>query len=216
LILPLSLSLLLAVSLTRPAAAACEGGTRPSIHVVAESTSVSVAADFRLPEISDLARRVGEPLTMAPLGFYTSTVLHKISVQVEPGPTARCEENTQIDLTIRLVNRRIEIAREIQQQSCRYPTVLRHYQKKAAADRAAFATYVNTVVTALRSTPLPMIQADMDHASMAEARQKLEQWVEDVVDRKGQSLQQARRAAFQAVDTADEMRQLAESCSQGA
>ena len=52
------------------------------------------------------------------------------------------------------------IGREIQQQSCRYPTVLRHYQKKAAADRAAFATYVNTVVTALRRTPLPMIQAD--------------------------------------------------------
>jgi hypothetical protein len=43
---------------------------------------------------------------------------------------------------------------------------------------------------------------------MAEARQRLEQWVEDVVDRKGQSLQQA--CAFQAVDTADEMRQLAE------
>jgi hypothetical protein len=76
---------------------------------------------------------------MAPLGFCISTVLHKVSVQVEPGPTARCGENTQIDLTLRLVNRRIEIGREIPQQSCRYPTVLRHYQKKAAADRAACA-----------------------------------------------------------------------------
>ena len=51
LILTLSLSLLLAVKFDASCGRGCEGGTKPSIHVIAESTSVSVAADFRLPEI---------------------------------------------------------------------------------------------------------------------------------------------------------------------
>ena len=112
----------------------------------------------------------------------------------------------QIELTIQLTSRRIEIGREIQRQPCRYRTVLRHYQKKAMADNEAFADYVNTVATTLRNTPMPMIQAD---TSAAEVRHQLEQWVKKVVDQNLQSLQKARRAAFQAVDTADEMRQLA-------
>ena len=212
----LPLSLLFAVGLIQTAAAACEGYTRPSIHVIAEPAPVNVAADFSLSEISDLAHRVGEPHVQAPMGFYISTVLHYVSVQVEPSPTTACAEDLQIELTIQLASRRIEIAREIQWQPCRYWTVLRHYQKKAVADNEVFADYVNTVATNLRNAPMPMIQADMGDSSAAEARHQLEQWVEKVVDQNLQSLQKARRAAFQAVDTADEMRQLTESCSHGA
>ena len=153
----LPLSLLFAVGLIQTAAAACEGSTRPSIHVIAEPAPVSVAADFSLSEISHLAHRAGEPHERAPMGFYISTVLHRVSMQVEPGITTTCAENLQIELTIQLTSRRIEIGREIQRQPCRYRTVLRHYQKKAMADNEAFADYVNTVATTLRNTPMPMI-----------------------------------------------------------
>ena len=90
----LPLSLLFAVGLIQTAAAAaCEGYTRPSIHVIAEPAPVSVSADFSLSDISDLAHRVGEPHEQAPMGFYMSTVIHQVSVQVEPGPTTTCAEN---------------------------------------------------------------------------------------------------------------------------
>jgi hypothetical protein len=213
--LPLSLSLLLALNLTHQSAAACEGGVRPAIHVVAEPASVSVAADFSLSEISGLAHRAGGSREQAPLGFYSSTVLHTVTVQLGSGPTATCAENLRVELNIELADRRIEIGREMQQQSCRYSAVLLHYKRKADADRTVFADYVNTVATALGTTPLPIMRVVMDDASAAAARHELEQWVRNVVAQNLPSLQKARRTALQAVDTADEMRQLAEACSQG-
>jgi hypothetical protein len=211
-----TLSLLLAVSLTHPASAACERGTRPAIHVVAEPTPVTVAADFSLSELSDLAHRAGGSEEHAPLGFYTSTVQQMVNVELGSGPAAACTASLRIELNIQLASRRIEIGREMQRQGCRYSAVLRHYQKKAAADSVVFARYVSVITSTLGTTPVPHVQMDGDDAGAVSGRQQLVQWVQDIVQQSLPSLQKARREAFQAVDTTDEMRQLAEACSQGA
>jgi hypothetical protein len=197
-------------------AVACESGGKPAIHVVGEPSAVNVAADFDLSDLSDLARRAGDAGGEAPLGFYTSTVRHTVSVKFGSGPIASCAEDVQIELDIELVGRRIEIGREVERQACRYSAALQHYQKKAAADREVFADYVNTIAAILAATPMPAIATELGPASDGATRHQIEQWVQHIVDQNLPSLRQARRAAFQAMDTEQEMRQLAEACSKGA
>jgi len=213
--IPLSVALLVAVTAMQPAAA-CEDAAPPLIHVVAEPTAVSVAADFSLSELDAMAQRSGIAHQPAPLGFYSSSVLHDVRLQPSQATTAACTDRLQIELDIRLSDRRIEIGREVQQQRCRYTAALAHYQRKAEADRLVFADYVTTVARVLHTTPLPQLADTTDAGSVAADQVRLEHWVEAVVAQHLQALHQARLAAFQAIDTTEEMRRLAEACTRGA
>jgi hypothetical protein len=210
------LSIALAFAVVPHLAVACDSDARPFLHVIAEPTPVQVASDFSLSEISTLAHRVGTAREQAPLGFYISTIRNAVDVQIGPGTAANCMEHVEIQINVELSGRRIEIGREAQQEQCRYVAALRHYQKKADADRAVFANYVKTLTDALRTTPLPDIHAAADSAGTEAAREALRQWVKAVIERTLPSVGSARLAAFRAVDTDDEMRHLAEACTKGA
>jgi hypothetical protein len=208
-------SLLLVVGLSQFSAVACESRVKTDVNIIAESAPVSVASDFSLSHIATLAHRAPHSAVQPPPGFYISTVVHKVSMQLEPGPTHACAGDLRIDVSIELTGRQIEIGREMTEQSCRYSAILRHYQKKAAVDSAVFTKYLDVVKAALHAAPLPTLQIGTDEDLSAATRQRIEQWVKKVVDQHLQSYQVARLLAMQAVDTPDEMRQLSEACAQG-
>jgi hypothetical protein len=208
-------SLLLVIGLSQFSPVACESSVKTEVNVIAEAAPVSVASDFSLADIAALAHRAPHSAVQPPPGFYMSTVVHKVSMQLEPGPTHACAGDLRIDVSIELTGRQIEIGREMTEQSCRYSVVLRHYQKKAAVDGAVFTKYLDVVKAALRATPPPTLQIGTDEDISAATRQRLEQWIKKVVDQHLESYQVARLAAMQAVDTPDEMRQLSEACAQG-
>jgi hypothetical protein len=75
----------------------------------------------------------------APLGIYVGTVSHKGLASLE----SSCPRTVQIKLDMLLVDRRVEIGQELQQQPCRFSVALQHYTKIARADEASFAQYVS-------------------------------------------------------------------------
>jgi hypothetical protein len=208
-------SLLFAIGLSQFSAVACESRVKADVNLIAESAPVSVASDFSLSDIATLAHRAPHSAAQPLPGFYISTVVHKVSMQLESGTTHTCAGDLRIDVSIELTGRQIEIGREIVQQSCRYSAVLRHYKKKAAVDNAVFTKYLDVVKAALRATPLPPLQIGTDEDLSAVTRQRIARWVKKVVDQHLQSYHIARLVAMQAVDTPDEMRQLSEACSRG-
>ena len=194
-------------------AAACEPGTRPGINVVAEPAPVVVATDLGLAELVAIAQRAGTE--SKPPGFYASEVLHEVSVQPGSGPNAFCTANLRVIVTVRLADRRIEVAREMQKQQCRFNAVLDHYRKKAEADKAVFASYVTAIQNALLAAPVPPVETE-GSAGFGAVRQSLERWVKAIVTPNLQSLHLARVSAFRALDTEGEFQRISTACSQHA
>jgi hypothetical protein len=208
------LSLVLGLGLIATTAVACETGTTPTIEVVAEPTPVVVASHLTLSDIAELARHAGQTSDQNPMGFYTSQVTNEVHVEPGAGPNALCAAAMRIIVNIRLADRRIEVAREVLEQPCRYDAVLRHYERKADADRKVFDDYVMTVAIALRGAQMPPLQMDIDETALVAARQSLETWVKAIVTPNLQLLHTARVTAFHALDSVDEVQRISHACAQ--
>jgi hypothetical protein len=206
----------LALGLARPAFAKCDGELKVDTRVVAEREPVASAANFSLDQIADLAKRSGNAPDTAPLGFYTARVTDE--VEVSPGRDAggSCLPHIQVELHLRLAQRRIEIGQEVARQPCLRDLVLEHYRKKAAADDEAFAVYVDAVADALRTTPFSGAFGREDAPRDDATRTEVQQWVKSIVDRGWQPYHGARAAAQRAVNTPEEMRRLAQACGRDA
>jgi hypothetical protein len=72
-----------------------------------------------------------------------------------------------------LVDRHIEIGRELRQQPCFFEVARQHYEKKATADEMVFAQYVTVVTTALHTTPLPAMSGSTDDPTDEAAREQI-------------------------------------------
>jgi len=206
----------LMAGMTRPEAAPCDGALQADTRVIAEREPVAAASNFSLDQIAKLAKRSGTAPDSAPLGFYTAQITDSVDVSLEHGVGGACLPHIKVELHLQLARRRIEIGREVVSKPCLYDAVLTHYRKKAAADDAAFAAYVDAVAAALRATPFAGAAAHAEAGLDDTTRTEAERWVTSVVDPLLQSFHGARAAAQRAVDTPEELRNLAQACGRDA
>jgi hypothetical protein len=133
-------------------------------------------------------------------------------VKVDHDAAGPCLPHLQIELHLRLAQRRIEIGQEVVKQPCLYDAVLEHYRKKADADEAAYKVYVAWVAAALRETAFSGQAANSDTGLDETVRTQARQWAKSIVDQGWDLAHGARVAAQRAVDTPEEMRRLAQAC----
>jgi len=202
---------ILVLGIARPAIAQCDHELKIDTQVIAEPEPVAAATDFRLDQIADLAKRSGTMADTASLGFYTAQVDDKIEVDLDHDVSDSCLPHIQVQLHLQLAQRRIEIGQELVKTPCLYVAALEHYRRKAAADEAAFAAYVQSLAAALRATPF-VGTAERATGLDDVTRTEVEHWVKSVVDQGWQSFHDARVAAQREVDSTDESRRLAQAC----
>jgi hypothetical protein len=208
----ISLALILVIITSSAAVAACEMSPRADIQVIADPGSVAVATHFSLQQINRLADDMGYIGKGLRLGFYVGTLSDNVSATLEVGPETPCTRHIRLEVGLSLVGRRIEIGRELRQQPCLFSAALQHYKKKSNADESAFAQYVESTAATLRATPLPAVDIPPDRQLDDTSRRQLEQWVKARLDQSLTAFHEARIAAVQAIDTPEEMGQLAQSC----
>ncbi len=210
------LGILGAAAVPREGLAACDIFPRAYVHTSAQTGQVAVTKDLSLDQITALAKEIGKTRNAAVLGFYIGRFQHQASATVETGPEARCTKHLRIEIDLQLIDRRIQVGRELLQQPCLLYAAVNHYEKKASADETVFARYVDAIAATLNSTPVLDDFAPIDEPGEVAIRRHAEQRVEALVDQSLPSLKSARNAAQLAVDTPEEMRLLGEACRKAA
>ena len=196
-------------------ALACEGLPGADIQVIAKSEPSVLASDLSLSEIDQLARHTGYVGKGPRLGFYFGHFSDNVSIGVGPEPKSNCAGHIQVEVHMLLVDRHIEIGRELRQQPCLFEVVRQHYEKKATADEMVLAQYVAVVTKALHSTPLPAMRISQDHPPEGAAREQIKRWATTLVEQNLQSFHDARIVAQEAVDTPEELKRLGRACEKG-
>jgi hypothetical protein len=210
------LAFILVLSISPAAVAECDISPKGNIQMIAESGPVQLASDYSLDQISKLAHDTGNAGKGTRLGFYVGRFMYKISVILEARTDTTCTRHIRVEVDMQLVDRHIEIGQELREKRCLFSAALRHYQKKAKADEAVFAQYVNSTAIALRGTPVPAIGVPRDQPLDDASRAQIEEWAKLLVDQSLSPLHAARVAAQQAVDTPEEMKQLTQACTKDA
>jgi hypothetical protein len=103
----------------------------------------------------------------------------------------------------------IEIGRELVDTPCLYATALAHYQRHAALDDAILSQYVAAVTRSLYAAPIPALE----NAGAEENRSRIEAYIGSVIEGNLGLLTQEREAARDRVDAPEEVKRLAEACS---
>lgn len=182
-----------------------------SIEISHTHNDVQVATDFTSKEILSFAKQQAVNLTYAPVGYYRSSVAFKIKIYNIQGEIRGCPQKLGVAFDLALVNRKIEISRDLVSRKCRYDEALRHYELHAARDEEAFDQFI------LSSSS--QLQAAVEKATAEAAANRNEQVdqlkanINAALQTFLNSLDDAKNAAQAAVDTADELRRLEEgSC----
>lgn len=207
--------LLGATAIPRVALAACGIALEASFRIHIQTGRVDVATDFSLGEISDQAKASGQASRTASLGFYIARFQHRVFAIVETGPEATCTRHLRINVDLQLVDRRIQVGRELLQQPCLLQAALGHYEKMSVADETVFAQYVNALAATLNSTPVMDDVVPNDRSLEDTLRLHAEQHAKALVNQTLLPLQEARSVALQAVDTPEERRLLGDACRKG-
>lgn len=124
---------------------------------------------------------------------------------------SRCGYLTTVTVRLALVNRVVEVARDLRDDPCAYDAVLRHYRKHAAADDAALSLYVALLRRELAGV-WPQVEAMLGTSGKPD-EVAIRQVVEPMVDRTLDDAEQVRAKAIAAVDSRREVERLATACS---
>jgi hypothetical protein len=112
-------------------AAACPKPPLVEVHVTADLEPLSVATDFHLPELRKLAEQAGGEGAHPPYGFYLGSIASTISVGIDNEAQGICLGPIDIQVNMKLTNRRIEVAQELQADPCKFDKVVAHYRHHA-------------------------------------------------------------------------------------
>jgi hypothetical protein len=192
------------------AVAACPEPPRVSVEVVADLAPLSVATDFHLSEIRRLAQQAGGEVAHPPYGFYLSSVASTISVSIDNKAQDVCVGPIDIQVTMKLTNRRIEVAQELRADSCKFNEVVAHYQRRADADQAVFERYVTLVTATLTSTPGAAL---VDNLAAPSIKEHIAQKVQAIIEPVVAPLDTDRDHASKMVDTPAEVSRLEKACA---
>jgi hypothetical protein len=188
---------------------ACE--TLPDLHIEVKSKfdAPPVRNDYTLAHIAALARQQHRDNGRALLGFYISEFGYM--VDLVPAGDPGCPSRIEAIVTLRLQHRLIEIGQEAAASSCVYPGALRHYQRLAQVDEQTVERFGARVAATLVQASPDLKQTYAPHAEDLDAT--LRGQIQAVVDRAIAPLHGMRQDAQQAVNSSDELKQLASSCS---
>lgn len=194
-----------ALSMLAPVAV-CSGPTRVVFDVVAVHGPVDVSTDLTLAQIAELADRTGRAGKHPPLGFYTGGVGFIVSTDISAGTEADCSKPVHVTVKVMLVNRHIEIGKELAANPCLFSVIRDHYRRHAASDDAIVTEFAWTLGAALQRLPLPSVAHDQ---ALAETDQRrAEKIVTSAIDRRLGFLDTARANAREQVDTDKEVERL--------
>lgn len=178
--------------------------------VLGDVGAITVATSLSLTQIKALSERVGGVRAHEPYGFYVSKVAYEIAVQIGNGRHDICAGPVDIQVTVSLEGRHIEVGEELRQNACLFTAVASHYQRHAAADATVFRNYIPVVVSALDKAPLSMLVGIGGNSDGS--NQKIARAVQDIIDPILHDMQAAQAVAVDAVDTPDEIEQLRPEC----
>jgi hypothetical protein len=213
---PIYIAASLVAGMTRSEAATCERVLQANMCVIAEREPVVSESKFGLDQIAELVKRSGGAPHSAPLGFSTAQLTGSVDVSLDHGPGGACLPHIKIEHHLQLARCRIEIGREVVSKPCLYDAVLTHYRKKAVADEAAFAGYVDRVAPPLHATPFAGVAAHIEAGLDDTTRTEVKRWVTSVFDPYLQSFHNARAAAQRAFDTPEKLRSPTQACGRNA
>ena len=199
----------LVVPLLVIAAAACPKLPPVKALVVAGVERLSVETDFRLAQLRTLAKQTDRVGAHPPYGFYIGSVAYSISVTIGNESHDVCLGPINIQVTMKLVARHIEVAQELRNDPCKFGKVVAHYQHHAKADEAVFEHYVVLVTAALFHTPAASFTADLGAGSV---RKQIAQATQSVIEPVLASMDADRASARSAVDTPAEVSRLEKAC----
>jgi hypothetical protein len=206
--------LLTSALVTSTAQADCAWPPKIESGVVAVHGLVTNRSSFDLSQIRDLARKSGAALPHPPFGFYMASFGHDLAIRLDQRSApdrGSCGFAVIITVRLALVNRTVEIARDLSPGSCLYEKVVQRYHKDAAADDAVLSRYVQLVTQALRES-WPGIE-DLLAVSKTFEEAGIRRLVEPLVDKALQDIEEVRREAMTGSNTDGEPGSLTELCT---
>jgi len=191
-------------------AAACSRPPPVKALVIAGVEPLSIETDFRLGQLRALAKQANRVELHPPYGFYIGGVAYSISVTIGNEAHDVCVGPINIQVTMKLIARHIEVAQELKDDPCKFRRVVTHYQRHAEADEAVFERYVVLVTAALSHTPATSFVANLQAGSV---RKEITQATQSVIEPVLASMDADRAATRAAVDTAAEVSRLEKVCT---
>ena len=200
-----------ALSMLAPIAA-CFAPTHALYDVAAVHGPVDVSTDLTLAQIAELADRTGRVGRHPPLGFYTGGVGFIVSTDISARSETDCSRPVRVTVKVMLVNRHIEIGKELVANPCLFSVVRDHYRRHAASDDAVLTEFARKLGATLQHLPLPSLAHDPTLAE--EDQRRMEKAVTSAIDPQLEWLDATRANARDQVDTDEEVKKLkAAQCS---
>jgi len=167
---------------------------------------VDMATDLTLAQIAELADRTGRVGRHPPLGFYTGGFGLVVGTDISARSESGCSKPVRVAVKVMLVNRHIEIGRELVANPCLFSVVRDHYRRHAASDDAALTAFARKLAAALPRLSLPPLAHDP--ALAEEDQHRVERAVASAIDPQLEWLDAARANARDQVDTDKEVEKL--------
>jgi hypothetical protein len=192
------------------AAAACPQPPPVKALVMAGVEPLSVETDFGLAQLRALAKQENRVELHPPYGFYLGGVADAITVTIGNDAHDVCLGPINIQVTMKLMARRIEVAQELKDDPCKFRKVVAHYEHHAEADAAVFERYVLLVTAALSHTPAASFVATLGAGSV---RKQIAQATQSIIEPVLASMDADRASARMAVDTPAEVSKMETTCA---
>ena len=184
---------------------------------VAISTRVEPAAirtDFRLDELSEQAHRSGRRASHRPLGFYLGRIAYEIKWQQMLPNISGCPSVIEVRASLALVDRKIEIGRDLDGDPCLYQRALLHYSRHSVADEEVFNEFIDAIRIQLNDSSTAL--SNSQGPSLGREGDRLEKAMRSVIGNALLLLDKTRSAAQSSVDTPEQIQFMnATTCSRG-
>ena len=182
-----------------PAAEACSIA-RDRVDVRTRIEPVVVSSEFTSSQLAALAARTGQPLRHAPYGFYLSRVWYHLATHDVAQAARHCAPTVAMTVDMALIQRRIEVAADLQSDACLLKSAIEHYGRHAEADERAFRDFASAVPARIDA-----VLAGMPGTA---GLGMLDHTVRSAFDRMLADMDRVRRDARNAVDTSAEVNRL--------
>jgi len=201
---------IIAAPLLAIAAAACPRPPPVKVLVMAGIGPLSVETDYRLDQLRALARQAHSGGAHPPYGAYVDAAAYAIRVAIGNDAQDACRGPLDIEVTLKLADRHIEVAQELKNDPCQFDKVEAHYRHHADADKAIFERYVGRVAAALSHTQAAFFVAGVGSGS---ATADIARATQSVIESVLAPMDADRAAARAAVDTPAEVSRLEKVCA---
>ena len=193
-------------------AQACAALVRMAITARVEPTAVRT--DFRLDEIAEQANRSGRRASHRPLGFYLGRIAYEVRWQEVPSQISGCPSVIEVKASLALIDRKIEIGRDLGGDSCLYQRALVHYSRHSLADEEVFKEFVDSIRNQLNDSSASL--GESQDVNPGREGDRFEKAVRSVIGKALLPLDGTRSAAQSSVDTPEQIRFMnAAACNRG-